>query len=54
MVLVAFDLIEQDGDDLRYLPLLARKRRLAKLIGTTKKWCAIQYGAHLEVTARPC
>ena len=30
-MLYAFDLIEQDGDDLRDLPLIARKRRLAKL-----------------------
>ena len=27
---VAFDLIEHDGDDLRDLPLIERKRRLAK------------------------
>jgi bifunctional non-homologous end joining protein LigD len=47
-VLVAFDLIELDGDDLRELPLLARKRRLARLIGkTSKTWRAIQYGDHL-------
>jgi bifunctional non-homologous end joining protein LigD len=47
-VLVAFDLIELDGDDLRALPLLARKRRLARLIGkTSKTWRAIQYGDHL-------
>jgi ATP-dependent DNA ligase len=32
-VLFAFDLIEHDGDDLRDLPLIKRKRRLAKLIG---------------------
>jgi ATP dependent DNA ligase domain len=30
-VLFAFDLIEHDGDDLRDLPLIERKRRLAKL-----------------------
>ena len=29
-VLVAFDLIERDGDDLRDLPLIERKRRLAR------------------------
>jgi ATP-dependent DNA ligase len=33
-VLFAFDLIEHDGDDLRGLPLIERKRRLARLIGT--------------------
>jgi len=32
-VLFAFDLIEHDGDDLRDLPLLERKRRLKKLLG---------------------
>ena len=30
-VLVAFDLIERDGEDLRDLPLIDRKRRLFKL-----------------------
>jgi len=30
VVLYAFDLIEHDGDDLRKLPLIERKRRLAK------------------------
>ena len=29
-VLVAFDLIERDGEDLRDLPLIERKRRLAR------------------------
>ena len=29
-VLFAFDLIEHHGDDLRYLPLIERKRRLAR------------------------
>jgi ATP-dependent DNA ligase len=32
-VLFAFDLIEHEGDDLRELPLIDRKRRLAKLLG---------------------
>ena len=32
-VLFAFDLIEHDGDNLRGLPLIERKRRLAKLLG---------------------
>src|SRR5882757_8459219 len=31
-VLFAFDLIEHDGDDLTDLPLIERKRRLAKLL----------------------
>jgi bifunctional non-homologous end joining protein LigD len=46
-ILVAFDLIEQDGDDLRYLPLLVRQRRLTKLIGT-REWGAIQFGGPLK------
>ena len=36
-VLYAFDLIEHDGDDLRDLPLIERKRRLARLIGRAKR-----------------
>jgi bifunctional non-homologous end joining protein LigD len=32
-ILFAFDLIEHDGDDLRDLPLIERKRRLARLLG---------------------
>ena len=34
--LVAFDLIERDGEDLRDLPLIERKRRLARPLGGTK------------------
>ena len=36
-VLFAFDLIEHDGDDLRDLPLIERRRLLAKLIGKAKR-----------------
>ena len=36
-LLFAFDLIEHDGDDLRDLPVIDRKRRLAKLIGKAKR-----------------
>ena len=36
-VLFAFDLIEHDGDDLRDLPRIERKRRLAKLLGRAKR-----------------
>jgi bifunctional non-homologous end joining protein LigD len=32
-MLYAFDILEIDGEDLRPLPLLDRKRRLAKLVG---------------------
>ena len=45
-VLFAFDLIEHDGDDLRDLPLIERKRRLARLIGKAKRR-AIRYSEHL-------
>jgi ATP-dependent DNA ligase len=37
VVLYAFDLIEQDGDELRDLPLIERKRLLAKLLGIAKR-----------------
>jgi bifunctional non-homologous end joining protein LigD len=45
-VLFAFDLIELEGDDLRDLPLIERKRRLARLIGKAKRR-AIQFVEHL-------
>jgi bifunctional non-homologous end joining protein LigD len=45
-VLLAFDLIGHDGDDLCDLPLIERKRRLAKLIGTAKRR-AIRFVEHL-------
>ena len=35
-VLFAFDLIEHDGNDLRELSLIERKRRLTKLIARSK------------------
>jgi ATP-dependent DNA ligase len=41
-----FDLIEHDGDDLRELPLIERKRRLKKLIGKAKRR-AIRFSEHL-------
>ncbi len=36
-VLFAFDLIEHEGEDLRDLPLIERKRRLNKLLGRAKR-----------------
>ena len=45
-VLFAFDLIELDGDDLRDLPLIDRKRRLKKLLGRAKRR-AIRFYEHL-------
>jgi bifunctional non-homologous end joining protein LigD len=44
-VLFAFDLIEHDDADLRDLPLIERKRRLARLIGRAKH--AIRFTEHL-------
>ena len=46
MVLYAFDLIGHGGDDLCGLPLIERKRRLAKLLGRTKRR-AIQFVEHM-------
>ena len=45
-VLYVFDLIEHDGDDLRDLPLIERKRRLKKLLGRAKGR-SIQFVEHL-------
>jgi bifunctional non-homologous end joining protein LigD len=44
VTLIAFDLIELQGDDLRDVPLLDRKRRLAKLLGNKD---AIRFNEHL-------
>ena len=57
-MLYGFDLIELNGDDLRDLLLIERKRRLAKLIGKSTR-CAIRYNGHLTndgpiVFARAC
>ena len=46
-VLFAFDLIEHDGADLRGLPLIERKRRLARLLGRAKRY-SIRFNEHLE------
>ena len=45
-VLFAFDLLEHDGDDLRDLPLIERKWRLARLIGRAKRR-SIRFNEHL-------
>ena len=44
--LVAFDLLELDGDDVRKRPLLDRKARLAKLIAKARG--GIEFGEHIE------
>ena len=46
VVLFAFDLLEHDGDDLRDLPLIERKRRLARLLGRAKRR-SIRFNEHL-------
>src|SRR4029077_7016240 len=46
VVLYAFDLIEQDGDDLCSPSLLQRKRRLTKLLGKSQRR-AIRFVEHL-------
>ncbi len=45
-VLYALGLLEHDGDDLRDLPLIERKRRLFNLIGKAKRR-SIQFVEHL-------
>lgn len=45
-MLLAFDLIHHDGQDLRDLPLLDRKRHLAKLL--SKSTHAIRFSEHLD------
>jgi bifunctional non-homologous end joining protein LigD len=47
-MLFAFDLIEHNGDDLRALPLIERKRRLKKLLGRAKRR-AIRFVEHLTI-----
>ncbi|WP_375452559.1 DNA ligase D [uncultured Devosia sp.] len=42
-----FDLLEQDGEDLRALPLLERKARLQKLLGPIEKSSLVQFSAHV-------
>ncbi len=44
-VLFAFDLITHAGDDLRDLPSLARKQRLASLLG--KAGAGLRFNEHL-------
>jgi bifunctional non-homologous end joining protein LigD len=43
----AFDLLEQDGEDLRRLPLLERKARLEKLLGKLDKTSLVQFSPHV-------
>jgi bifunctional non-homologous end joining protein LigD len=43
----AFDLLEQDGDDLRRMPLVDRKARLEKLIGVRAPEYVLQFSSHV-------
>ena len=45
-VLYAFDLLEHNGADLRDLPLIERKQRLARLLGRAKRQ-AICFNEHM-------
>lgn len=45
LIYFAFDLLELDGEDLKGLPLIERKKKLAKLIGTGKG--TIRYSEHI-------
>src|SRR6516162_9807812 len=40
-ILYAFDLLWLDGKDLRQLPLVERKSRLAQLVGSSKNDCCL-------------
>jgi bifunctional non-homologous end joining protein LigD len=43
----AFDLLEQDGDNLAKLPLVERKQRLEKLLGKVESSSLVQFSAHV-------
>jgi bifunctional non-homologous end joining protein LigD len=43
----AFDLVEQNGEDLSKLPLVERKDRLEKLLGKRDQASLVQYSAHV-------
>lgn len=48
LVYFAFDLLEQDGENLEKLPLLERKERLRKLLGKTRGDAEVQYSEHVR------
>ncbi|HYG68637.1 MAG TPA: non-homologous end-joining DNA ligase, partial [Anaeromyxobacteraceae bacterium] len=52
VVYLAFDLLHLDGEDLRGLPLVERKRRLAALLGP-KPEGTVRYSPHVEGDAEP-
>ncbi len=43
----AFDLLEQDGENLTRLPLVERKQRLEKLLGKVESSSLVQFSAHV-------
>lgn len=47
LVYFAFDLLEENGEDISQLPLVERKARLETLLGRTKHSAPIQYSAHV-------
>jgi bifunctional non-homologous end joining protein LigD len=48
----AFDLLEQDGDNLAKLPLVERKQRLEKLLGKVEFSSLVQFSAHVTVNGQ--
>ncbi|WP_055046276.1 DNA ligase D [Devosia sp. A16] len=48
LVYFAFDLLEEDGENLEKLPLLERKERLRKLLGKTRDGGSVQYSEHVR------
>lgn len=59
LVYFAFDLLEQDGENLAGLPLLERKERLKRLLGTPGRNAPVQFSEHVrgrgeEVFAEMC
>jgi bifunctional non-homologous end joining protein LigD len=46
IVLIVFDLLQLDGNDIRALPLLERKKRLRRTLNTKNE--KIRYAAHLK------
>lgn len=59
LVYFAFDLLRHEDEDLRELPLVDRKARLARLVGSRRQSGALRYSAHTagsaaEALARAC
>jgi DNA ligase D-like protein (predicted ligase) len=53
VVFYAFDLLEQDGDDLARLPQLERKERLEKVLSGLPTGSPVQYSQHVVVAKSP-